>query len=212
MVISEEHKFIFISVPKTGSSSAEKFFREKYKSIGYNRILAGGKEIKVPPHITALQLRRLMGDDYGHYHKIAFIRHPYSKLVSGYFFYKNGTPITPGNTDPWPARIRIFIARLLPFTLWALVYPFKSNRNHLCDEQGRLIVEHVGKFENLEGDLRDIFRRIGIDLSKDTFPHTNKSSHDSHEKYFKNRLFKYLIDLKLKKDIDFYNGLVNKGV
>jgi hypothetical protein len=120
MVISEEHKFIFISVPKTGSSSAEKFFREKYKSIGYNRILVGGKEIKVPPHITALQLRRLMGDDYGHYQKIAFIRHPYSKLVSGYFFYKNGTPITPGNTDPWPARIRILSPGYyrLPYGHW----------------------------------------------------------------------------------------------
>ncbi len=211
MLLSEVHRFIFISVPKTGSTSIEKFFRTRDSSIAYNQVICKGKVVKTNTHYTAREIKHIMGDEYDAYRKVAFIRHPYSKLVSAYFFYRNGKPITPGNKNPWPVKIRIVIARLLPFSLWALLYPFKSNRDHLCDENGRLLVDFIGRFEHMEVDFKAIFTRIGVDLLHDSLPHYNRSSHDRHDVYFKNRRFKYLIDLKLKHDLRFYDTIAGQA-
>ena len=91
MVFSEEHKYVFIEVAKTASTSLKRFLLEQDSSSKENIIISKDNEyIKVNTHVTAKQLKKIMGDYYDNYTIIGFVRHPFSKIVSNYHFYKNG--------------------------------------------------------------------------------------------------------------------------
>lgn len=68
MTISNQHNFIFISVPKTGTTSVQRFIKQNDKSACKNyiprtkktkRMLTGKDE-----HITADKLKKIMGSSY----------------------------------------------------------------------------------------------------------------------------------------------------
>lgn len=205
MIISNENRYIFIAVPKTGTTSVQKLLLEHDPTARTYGIEIEGKNYRFGEHDTALQIKTELGSRYADYRTFGFIRNPYSRLVSSYFFYRNGKPITKGNKKPWPTRLRVAYARLLPFKLWALTYPYKSNRQHFLDEHGRMIVDFVGTFENLGSDLAKIFEAIGLSVPADQLPHSNKSKHSSYEDYFSNESFKRKIVRTLRDDLEFYD-------
>lgn len=210
MLISYKHKYLYIASPKTGSRSTKSFLQEHDPTAIKNRYLENGERIHIKGHSTALELKEALGETFDELKKVAIIRHPYSKMVSSYFFYKNGQAITPGNHNPYPTLMRIWFAKLLPFKLWSLLYPYKSNRGHLVDQNGNLLVDYIGTIENLAEDIVNIFNELGLDLSKEDFPHNNKSKHKSYETYFNSGFHKWLVDKKVKKDMDFYNEVISK--
>ena len=55
-----------------------------------NVVRVDNEEICVPEHISALELRRRLGDKFDEYTSFGFVRNPFSKLLSSYFFYRNG--------------------------------------------------------------------------------------------------------------------------
>jgi hypothetical protein len=217
MLVSDKYNYIIITIPKTGTRSISNFLFDNEDSIIKNRIYSNSSIFEFERSSTALEIKNRVGDElYKKYIKIAFIRNPYSKLVSSYFFYKNGTP-TPNNTFQRFLRsslirkfslikinLKILSTKLLPFHVWALLYPYNSNLKYLTNEQGNLIVDYVGTSEDLENDFFAIMEKIGVKFEVKELPQINKSSHKNVESYFNNRFFKTLIDLKIRKDLRFY--------
>lgn len=202
----ETDKFIFIANPKTGSISVESFIIENDKSSRKGYFLKKKKKIDAFGHINASEIKKIIGSEYDKEKVIAIIREPISKFVSSYFFYKNGKPIMKGNKNPWPARLRIIFARLLPFSLWSLLYPYKSNKSFITDNNGRIIVGNIIIFENLQNDFSKILKKFGVDYYDILLPHKNKSKHNlNYNYYLKNPIHRYLLLNKLKQDIEFYN-------
>ena len=94
MIISHKHKFIYISVPKTGTSSVIDAFMRNFK-VQTKNIKKGifsplyFDRKTVNKHITALELREVVGDEiWNSYFKFSFVRNPWDLIVSQYFFYK----------------------------------------------------------------------------------------------------------------------------
>ena len=79
MIISEHHKYIFLAVPKTGSTSVERCLLQHDATAIQNRVRVGAEDVAVGPHISALELRRILGDSYHKYRSFAFVRHPFSR-------------------------------------------------------------------------------------------------------------------------------------
>jgi hypothetical protein len=97
------------------------------------------------------------------------------------------------------------IAKILPFQLWALVYPYRSSYGYIFDDQGKKLVKYIGRTEHLESDLNDILKnQIGIQMDDIKLKHLNKSDHKNSNEYFKNRLFAYLVSKRIQKDVDLY--------
>ena len=90
MLISDKYKYIFISIPKTGTTAIQSFLLENDKSCVLNTVQIKGKEVSVDEHIKTEKLKKIMGDQFNEYTVFTFIRNPYMRKVSGYFFYKNG--------------------------------------------------------------------------------------------------------------------------
>ena len=210
MVISYKNKYIFIAAPKTGSRSVRKFLLFKDKTAINYSDLKKTKGIDIPGHATAQQIKKILSDKlFYEFKKIVIVRHPYAKIVSSYFFYKNGYALTKGNTDPLPTLIRVWSAKILPFKLWALVYPYKSNFEYLTDEKGEIIVDYIGRQEQLSSDIIHIFNELGFDWNANDFPHENKSSSKKYDVFFQKPWFKRKIDQKIKEDLLFYERLAN---
>ena len=73
--INKENNFVFIHVPKTGGVSIRKSLFDQ--DIG--------------PHTTALDQRIYMGKKkYNDFSVIAFVRNPWDRLVSAFFYLKGG--------------------------------------------------------------------------------------------------------------------------
>lgn len=209
MIISTEKKYIFVAVPKTGTTSIQRFLLKQDPTARRNTVEIGGEKIRFRDHATAQTIAETLGDDFSQYRVFGFIRAPHARLVSSYHFYKNGRPITPNNSNPLPTRIRIWFARLIPFKVWALLYPYKSNVEFLLDEHGKELVTHIGIFENLGEDLKKILQDLQLDIDMTQLPHTNKSKHRNEEQYFNAAWFRKLLMPKIRQDLEFYQKYSN---
>jgi hypothetical protein len=209
MIISNRHKFIFISVPKTGSQAIRDFFLSIDDSAKWNSFSLEGKGIKCNEHITAYDLRRKIGALGNDYKIIAFVRSPYARAVSSYFFYKNGKALHEKQSSRiFITKLNIILAKLLPFQIWSLLKPMKSNYEYVTDLNGKIIVDFIGQTEHLNSDLLSICNSLSIPINNFLpLPIKNKSNHRDIEKYFNNYLHKLLFDMKISKELLFYQKL-----
>ena len=218
MTISEELKYIFISNPKTGTTAIQKYLKKLDANSLQNRMPEKYPQhlvSDIDEHITANELAKRMGEVYNEYKVFTFIRHPYDKAVSGYFFYQNGKVIF-NSTDKryYFALANIILARILPFTVWSLIKPLKTNRGYLVDNNGRCLVNYIGKTENLKEDFFTIANMLKIDVTKEySVEKINTSKRDTDFlKYFKFKWHKWIFDRKYKNDIDLYNKFAKEDL
>lgn len=211
MIISQQHKYIYVAVPKTGTTSIQKFLLKNDPTACKDRIEIDGREYIFRDHNSALEISKILGEKYHNFNVFGFIRNPYSRIVSSYYFYqksyyfqKNDKPKTDGHQTPWPLYFRIFFARYIPFKSWALLYPYKSNCEHLTDVNGDKIVNFIGTFERLKDDLNQIMDKLDVKVDMDELPHINKSKYCNEKEYFSPGWFKKLIRKKIQKDLAFY--------
>jgi len=62
-------------------------------------------------------------------------------------------------------------------------YSFTYNQlDYVTDEEGNLLVDCIGRLENFDEDVREVFRRIGVDL--DTIPRDNRSDHKHYSTFY----------------------------
>lgn len=96
MFFSNTYNLLFIASPKTGTVSIHEALEYLDPKSERRKIKIGNKEITskdldqgIIGHARARELKKTLGDDnYNKLHTIAFVRNPYSKLVSSYFFNK----------------------------------------------------------------------------------------------------------------------------
>lgn len=210
MIISYENRYIFIAVPKTGTTSIQKLLLESDPTARNYGIEINGRHYSFGEHDTALQIKSELGDLYSEFRTFGFIRHPYSRIVSSYFFYEQGGKrLDKRNKKRILRELRFLTAKVLPIKIWSVLYPYKSNKEYFIDRDGNVIVDNIGIFENLDKDFLKIADKIGIPISADKIPHSNRSKHEGKDEYFTNKLHEYLIDLKIGNDLEFYNRYIS---
>ena len=78
-MLSKQHQFVFVHVPKTGGASVVEILRALYQE-------------KKPPcaHLTASEYRRMLGhSQFDAYYKWAIVRNPYERFLSSYYWRKH---------------------------------------------------------------------------------------------------------------------------
>lgn len=166
MIISHEYKFVFIATPKTGTTSIHKALQE-FVSDGAGIVLDKTKDGK---HQTALDIRAQMGTGlWEEYFSFGFVRNPFDWILSWYNFRSRpelGDPNHP-NHDRWTGNMSFE-----DFVINDIVRG-RSPGDYLTDENGEVMVDFVGRYEQLDRDFDEICRRIG--LPKISLPSLNIS-------------------------------------
>ncbi|HWA03667.1 MAG TPA: sulfotransferase family 2 domain-containing protein [Rhizomicrobium sp.] len=172
---SKRFNTIFVHIPKTGGQSIEHVFLAEHGLTWETRagLLLRRKrpEEKGPPRLAHLYAREYAGlgfvptEEFDACFKFAVVRNPYDRAVSAWRFRRDGEKAEGPETFP------DFIA--------SLAAPDGHRRNreqvrYVQDENGRLIVDRILRFESLASDFAEVSRRIfgrAIEL-----PHVNKST------------------------------------
>ena len=182
-MIIEDHKAIFIHIPKNAGTSIETLF--------------ANSSFRIQPykHDDIHQIKRKFPKLYKTYRKFTIIRNPYDKMVSWYFYLKeNALKDVPAYPLP---EITIDFKEWVkePSSFW-----HANDPPHFLDPQHVWIDNTVEiiKFENLNNELNEFFGEE-VDL-----PITNKSDHDHFSNYYDKESSSVVYN-RYKKDFKKYN-------
>tara|TARA_B100000131_G_scaffold119949_1_gene116920 strand:+ start:141 stop:839 length:699 start_codon:yes stop_codon:yes gene_type:complete len=229
MPISHAENIIFIHIPKTGGGSIEKslgiFGEDNNGSLNPNlNILYGKKNNKLLQHLTISEIKAIKNKEYKTYKKITFVRNPFDKLLSEYFW-----------------RIQLYGKNKIDFKYFLMeeVIPRKNKintyvKNFYKDEKiissmdihymeqykflinnNNLDVDSIGKFEDFESDFKKLFNKklLNYKINKSKVDYFYYFSKKFLPKFIKKRLYRKfydndsrkLVEQEYKKDLDLFN-------
>jgi hypothetical protein len=203
MVISHSHRFIFIHIYKVaGTSIANALYPYAWKPNPMVRLIES-LGIKLPHslvrdpfsrHISALQLRNgLPSVTFDDFFKFAFVRNPWDWQVSLFHYARS-------KKSHHQHRKINALRDFEDYIQWRVTEDRKLQKDFVCDESGELLVDFVGKYENLESDFQKICNTLEID---GTLPHLNRSIHRDYKSYYTEKSVR-LIEEHFEEDIDFF--------
>lgn len=185
MLISDSHRFIFLRMRKVASTSMQTILRPmcvpvpagKLAHIKSRTRLEWDYHRYVPrAHENILAAKRRMpAEKFEDYFKFAFVRNPWERLVSEYEFIlkrpEHGRHKRVKGLKSFDEFIQMQIPRSDAYQL-----------NMLCDRNSRLLMDFVGKLENLDRDWQSVCNRIGI--SYHALPRKNVTERKPYQDYY----------------------------
>ena len=184
MVISDQKKFICLHVPRTGGISMGRALRP-WSGASNLDISSLPWELDYP-HYTAMEVLPVVGADrFDRYFKFGFVRNPWERMVSRYFYLKrqSAEPGRPLN------RRGYFHPGERSFTDWmtgqepGCVHPLdlRPQLAWLANGAGEVCMDFVGRYENLAADFNSVCARLDLSAS---LPHDNRSQHGGYRDYY----------------------------
>ena len=195
MVLSHQHKFIFLCNGKTGTTSLERALGDYDESSDFD---CGAYGLWVKRHIPPAVLKAFLPDEiWNAYFKFVFVRHPQDWFVSQYKHNFRQPRFPTKRLIRYPGRLvsslrdysrakreaskEVFDANDVDFLFEHLKryrgMPGASGlfqSSWAYDSNQELVVDFIGKFESLDADTEVIKERIGIDFN---LGHLNKTKH-----------------------------------
>jgi hypothetical protein len=197
-MVNHKKKFIFVHIPKCGGSSIETFLgfnlwskliiEEDREDIFIGRDSKTGKCLQ---HSTISEIyykfyiRKKI--NISNYFSFSFVRNPYDKCISSYFY-----------TNQYQKK---------SFKEFLLKYEHHDSYHNMnqcdfvTDKNGKIAVDFIGRFENLQEDFDHVCKKIGVKTGQ--IPHQNKSLHNNYREYY-NEETKAIVEKKFKKDLDLF--------
>lgn len=196
MIISEKHKIIFIHIHKTAGQSITDYMEKN---------LPDSKPF-LNKHDFAINGKIALGEEkWDEYFKFAFVRNPWDRLVSWYHMFKLKPPVTllqkyvldnSKNFEEFIKKCTDIIVDNDGIKSCAF-----NQLDYISDEKGKIIIDFIGKLENLEEDFKKIIEMKK--LPKINLPHLNSYPHKDYKKYYSEET-KEIIKKRFNKDIKFF--------
>lgn len=184
MIISQQHRFVFVAIPKTGTHSVRQALREHMHADDLEQVglfvnkrfpfqeLAGIRH----GHISLQQIRPLIGEeDFTSYLKFAFVRNPFDRFVSYCAFMTRANEAFAKD----PKRVMRHILFEAPPTGHVL---FQPQHSFLVDADGSMLADEVGRVEQMQVSYDAICERIGIPSAP--LGQVNSSSRGHYRDYY----------------------------
>lgn len=213
MLLSYSHRFIFIHIAKTGGLSVRDILEpyseepEKFKIQRPLQEINGKHNIfhdvwrSLLLHATAQDaLNELPADVFNNFFKFAFVRNPWDWQVSMYHFILREPKSTPHNLVKSFGSFDAYIEAVVSTDFRFPKGTTKFQHDMIVDNNGKLLVNFVGHYENLEQDFAHVCRTIGVDAS---LPHLNRSQHRDYRSYYTEATRQMIAD-HYAKDIELF--------
>jgi hypothetical protein len=149
-------------------------------------------------HDLASDVKRKVGKKvWNNYYKFAIVRNPWDRYLS---IYKNrrtnqGRFKKYKTFKSWIYSLyRVFKKR------GNLPYAFGDQLSWLSDENGKVLVDYVGRFENYKEEWRKICKVI---KARKRLMHANKTDHKHYSMYYGDKMVK-MVEEMAKKDIEHF--------
>lgn len=216
MLISDEYRFVFVHIQKTGGDTLSRMLKEQVPDLRAQ----GAKHERMSDNPALLV-------DYASYFKFAFVRNPWDRLVSWYSMISEAAQLTASEAQCSP-RDRVRYEQVRSNRLWRHVleeapdfdsfirkcaqpiampagvsYSFSYNQSdYIANSAGELCADFVGRFESFPTDVSKVFNTLSIAL--DAAPYKeNASTHTHYSKYYTAETQEIVRD-RFQKDIALF--------
>lgn len=166
---ADEFRCIFIHIPKTAGTSVA-------------RTLFG----RGSRHVPWFEYQRANPRKFRKYFKFAFVRNPWDRLVSTYFYLKSGglNEMDRAWADEHLAGYESFEEFVMEWLTeertWSWVH-FKPQHYFICEDELRIQVDFVGRMERVNKDFQTVAHRLGCTRALAT---GNRSRHRHYSAYY----------------------------
>ena len=189
----DTYKCIFVHIPKCAGISLGRAMFGEYAGNHMN--------------IATYQLI-FSKAEFDSYFKFAFVRNPWDRLVSAFHFLKKGG--IAARDKVWASANLVefdtfddFVKRWLTSDNVLTWEHFKPQYRYICDPHGKLQVDYVGRFEQIEVDFDYICEQIGINVE---LPHHNETGKEKkHYRSYYTEETKQIVAEVYQKDIEMFN-------
>tara|TARA_Y100000389_G_scaffold202588_1_gene248312 strand:+ start:3800 stop:4471 length:672 start_codon:yes stop_codon:yes gene_type:complete len=208
MIISHRKKFIWIHLPKCAGTSIRKLlqtnpiFQTDIHPMWHTKKDINWKEeypkvdTNLWTHSSASDIKKYL-DERGYrwddYFKFVFIRNPWEREVSAYEYHRQ---VMSKNKYPKDFNIKnIEMALNQPPKNFIMRSNRWSPHNYIFDKDGKLMVDFVGKVENIEQDFKKIVKKILPDahITQWRLPHMNATTKNkSYRDYYDDESIEYI--------------------
>jgi hypothetical protein len=159
----------FVDIPRTSSSSIRAELGRIYGE-GFGKSNLFEKEHATPnvlaDHLPATDAREVLGGDFWQAaFTFSFVRNPWDRFLSIYFFRVRNGEIAPTLSFTEYAR-QMYAPRYRGrATLHSYPAYYYSMSDYLLDPDGNLLVDFVGRYETRQSDLAVVADRLGVEFS-----------------------------------------------
>ena len=188
MIISQQHRFIFAAVPKTGTHSVRQALREHMSHDDIEQVgLFVNKRFPIRElaeighgHLSLQQVRPFLGEDsFLGYFKFGFVRNPFDRFISYCAFRTRNTGHFAANPQ---AVMHHFLLEAPP----EHHILFQPQSSLLVDGGGALLTDMIGRVETMQESYDAVCARIGIPSR--LLDKVNSSARGDYRSYYTDRL------------------------
>lgn len=188
MLLSKSRRLLFIHIYKNAGTSiteallpfaAPKMQRRLFNLCErYNLPNTYLDPQPYPIHISAPELIEVMGaKQFNSYYSFAFVRNPWDWQVSLYN-YMLGSP------DHYQYELIQSFESFDQYLEWRCCDDVRFQKDFIYSADGELLVDFVGRFENIDADFQQVCSRIGIET---TLPRLNVSNATPYRQFYNER-------------------------
>ncbi len=193
MLLSVKYNFLFVHIAKTGGTSIRaalsplrwrdplylpQFIASRLSHMTGHRIAS-----KLPRHARIIAAKEMLPQElFDKLFKFAFVRNPWDLQVSSWHHLKRERPHLVEHLDDFESFIRWKLDPERPYQ-YHIDTSIEFQTDYLKDLDGTILVDFIGKYENLQEDYLEACRRIGIKAP--SLPHKRqaKDRRDYREYY-----------------------------
>jgi len=172
MLLSVKYNFLFVHIAKTGGTSVRaalaplrwrdplyipQFIASRLSHATGHRIAS-----KLPRHAKIIAAKEMLPQElFDKLFKFAFVRNPWDLQVSSWHHLKRERPHLVAHLDDFGSFIRWKLDPERPYQ-YHVDTSIERQTDYLKDLDGTVLVDFIGKYENLQSDYEEACRRIGI--------------------------------------------------
>ena len=173
--IENRNKIIFVHVPKTAGNAVMKFL---YSDAGTG-------------HYFAREYEEFNIHKFNDYYKFAFVRNPWDRLVSSYFYLKSGgtgrfdkrfSEQYLSSVSDFPEFVRKLGSNQRYRERVMSWIHFRKQVDFLVNHSGKISMDFIGRFEDLDAGIRELSKALNVDPG--LLEKVNSSTHKDFRKYY----------------------------
>ena len=195
-LISIKDRFAFIHIYKVAGMTVRDVLNKNFSTI----------EI-VSSHCTANDIQLHITNDF---FVFSFVRNPYDWMISlyNYILFDKTHPFRHYYVDkPFDYFIKHYCENILNKEA-THNGRMTDQTEFLYDENGRLLVDYIGRFENFRSDFSRILKRLDININVSNFPIINRTRNKTqigdYQKYY-NKPMRTIVEKSFERDFNNFN-------
>ncbi|MCI0490622.1 MAG: sulfotransferase family protein [Blastocatellia bacterium] len=183
--------FVYISVPKTATNS----IHAALDSFSSPTVREGFRKWK---HLPAREIRPRV-EDWESRFKFGFVRNTFDMLVSWFFYQKQDR--TQREYDRFDS-FESWVKSGCPEHWTSRGGPSPFLQCEFFMEDDSVIVDFIGRYENLNEDFDHVCRRVGV--RPPPLPELNKSNHNNYRAYYDEEMIG-IVSALFARDLEMFD-------